>query len=107
MLITPRTYSASQIPDQAAAPSRTEAAPRFYTLAGWRRTLVEESPTADMLLVHQTGSVRVGEIIRYVLQPPSGPSGSNCGHAGDCCHELLGRQVAVQENGLTEPLSLP
>lgn len=67
MLITPRTYSASQTPDQAAADSRTEGAPRFYTLAGWRQSLVEDNPTADMLLVHQTGSVRVGEIIRYVL----------------------------------------
>lgn len=67
MLITPRTYSASQTPDQAAADSRTEGAPRFYTLAGWRQSPVEDNPTADMLLVHQTGSVRVGEIIRYVI----------------------------------------
>jgi hypothetical protein len=64
MLITPRTYSASQTPDQVPAASRTEGAPRFYTLAGWRQSLAEENPTADMLLVHQTGSVRVGEIIR-------------------------------------------
>ncbi|OOQ86771.1 putative lipase/serine esterase [Penicillium brasilianum] len=67
MLITPRTYSASQTPDQAAADSRTEGAPRFYTLAGWRQSPVEDNPTADMLLVHQTGSVRVGEIIRYTF----------------------------------------
>ncbi|KAJ5152832.1 uncharacterized protein N7482_009310 [Penicillium canariense] len=67
MLITPRTYSASQTPDQAAAASRTEGAFRFYTLAGWRQSPMDDNPTADMLLVHQTGSVRVGEIVRYTL----------------------------------------
>jgi hypothetical protein len=83
MLITPRTYSASQTPDQTAAASRTEGAPRFYTLAGWRQNPVEDSPTADMLLVHQTGTVRVGEIIRWVLQVFRCLQALSPGHAGD------------------------
>lgn len=96
MLITPRTYSASQTPDQAAADSRTESAPRFYTLAGWRQSLVEDNPTADMLLVHQTGSVRVGEIIRYVLCASPNPIR---GYPGDGLSRavLLGQPVVQRE----------
>ncbi|KAJ5639871.1 uncharacterized protein N7484_007733 [Penicillium longicatenatum] len=67
MLITPRTYSASQTPDRAVADSRTEGASRFYTLAGWRQSLVNANPAPEMLLTYQTGSVRVGEVVRYTL----------------------------------------
>ncbi|CAL5866644.1 uncharacterized protein PFLUO_LOCUS853 [Penicillium psychrofluorescens] len=55
MLVTPRTYVAAQ-----SEPCEG-LLPRFYTLAGWR------SSPANMLLVHQLGSVRVGEIIRYTV----------------------------------------
>ncbi|KAJ5692051.1 hypothetical protein N7462_001474 [Penicillium macrosclerotiorum] len=67
MLITPRTYSASQTPDQGAAASRIEGTAHFYTLGGWWPSPETTSQAADMLLVHQTGSVRVGEIVRYTL----------------------------------------
>ncbi|KAJ5110722.1 hypothetical protein N7532_001257 [Penicillium argentinense] len=67
MLITPRTYSASQTPEQGAVLTRAEGASRFYTLAGWRQAPAEAILASDMLLVHQTGSVRVGEIARYTL----------------------------------------
>ncbi|KAJ5101460.1 hypothetical protein NUU61_003682 [Penicillium alfredii] len=66
MLITPRTYSASQTPDQGATFSRSETS-SFFTLAGWRRSPVDEGQAADMLLIHQVGSVRVGEIVRYTV----------------------------------------
>lgn len=64
MLITPRTYSASQSPGRALVNSRTEAAPRFYTFAGWHQSPGGKASTPEMLLVHQTGSVRVGEVAR-------------------------------------------
>ncbi|KAJ5930767.1 hypothetical protein N7466_006260 [Penicillium verhagenii] len=75
MLITPRTYSASQTPDRAVAESRTESASRFYTLAGWRQSPVNTNPAPEMLLTYQTGSVRVGEVVRYTLTytPASDP----------------------------------
>lgn len=66
MLITPRTYLASQTPDREATFCRTEGVSRFYTLAGWRQTPADANPSAEMLLVHQVGSVRVGEIARSV-----------------------------------------
>lgn len=66
MLITPRTYLASQTPDREATLCRTEGVPRFYTLAGWRQSPAGANPSAKMLLVHQVGSVRVGEIARSV-----------------------------------------
>lgn len=69
MLITPRTYSASQTPDRAVPDSHTEGAFRFYTLAGWRQSLVNSNPAPDMLLTYQTGSVRVGEVARFVASP--------------------------------------
>ncbi|KAJ5667919.1 uncharacterized protein N7477_006489 [Penicillium maclennaniae] len=64
MLITPRTYIASQTPDHAN--SRVEGASRFYTLAGWHQSPVDTGQAADMLFIHQVGSVRVGEVARSV-----------------------------------------
>ncbi|KAJ5296553.1 uncharacterized protein N7443_007446 [Penicillium atrosanguineum] len=65
MLITPRTYIASQTPDHAS--SRAEGASRFYTLAGWHQSPVDTGQAADMLFIHQVGSVRVGEVARFTL----------------------------------------
>jgi hypothetical protein len=72
MLITPRTYSASQIPQGAT--SRAESASRYHTLAGWRQIPTESISGSEMLLAHQTGSVRVGEIARYVRPRCSRPA---------------------------------
>ncbi|KAJ5118514.1 hypothetical protein N7526_010151 [Penicillium atrosanguineum] len=68
MLITPRTYIASQTPDHAS--SRAEGASRFYTLAGWHQSPVDTGQAADMLFIHQVGSVRVGEVARTPKEPP-------------------------------------
>ncbi|KAJ5261470.1 hypothetical protein N7478_012065 [Penicillium angulare] len=67
MLITPRTYSSSQTPDRAAAEPPAERAFRFTTLTGWYQSPEDPTPTSEMLLAHQTGSVRVGEVVRYTL----------------------------------------
>lgn len=67
MLITPRTYLASQIPGHAN--SRAEGASRFYTLAGWYQSPVDTGQASEMLLIHQVGNVRVGEVARSVPRP--------------------------------------
>ncbi|KAI2885441.1 hypothetical protein CBS147353_10488 [Aspergillus niger] len=40
---------------------------RYHTLQGWRANATVASRAPEMLLIHQAGSVRVGEIIRYTL----------------------------------------
>ncbi|KAI9769938.1 MAG: hypothetical protein M1840_003647 [Geoglossum simile] len=52
MLVTPRTYELARIPDKGLGP--------FHSLTARRCA-------KKMLLVHQTGSVKVGEVVRYTL----------------------------------------
>ncbi|KAJ5961098.1 uncharacterized protein N7479_008248 [Penicillium vulpinum] len=66
MLITARTYSASQTPDQGAAQPCNNRS-RFHTLSGWQTSPVDTKEATDMLLIHQVGSVRVGEVVRYTI----------------------------------------
>jgi hypothetical protein len=64
MLLTPRTYFLAQTPDEGG--TRPELS---YFLCGTqsRRQLDAEKRRAqEMLLLHQTGSVKVGEVVRYV-----------------------------------------
>ncbi|KAJ5162833.1 uncharacterized protein N7500_004663 [Penicillium coprophilum] len=65
MLITARTYQASQTPDLGAAQLRNKRS-RFHTLSGWQ-TSPNTKEATDMLLIHQVGSVRVGEVVRYTI----------------------------------------
>ena len=67
MLITPRTYVLSQTPDRGFNPLPYYR-PRFLSLSGWHPGTAK---TLNMLLVHQTGSVHVGEVVRFVY--PSNP----------------------------------
>ncbi|CEN62083.1 Putative Ydl109c-like protein [Aspergillus calidoustus] len=74
MLITPRTYSASQTPDRIIESSGFESRPRYRSIAGWKSDPTA-SPEVEMLLIRQTGSVRVGEVVRYTLTyNPAGDS---------------------------------
>ncbi|KAF9885126.1 hypothetical protein FE257_000703 [Aspergillus nanangensis] len=66
MLITPRTYSASRTSHQEL-PQGSAGQSRFYSLAGWRVDTADAEEAANMLLIHQAGSVRVGEVVRYTL----------------------------------------
>lgn len=64
MLVTPRLYRLAQIPDNGLrAPFSYH--PSFSTLTGWDVEPAEYERAAEMLLVHQVGSVRVGEVVRY------------------------------------------
>ncbi|PYH92772.1 lipase/serine esterase [Aspergillus ellipticus CBS 707.79] len=67
MFISPRTYSASQTPDQGLGLASSENQPKFHTLEGWHADSTVASHASEMLLVHQAGSVRVGEVVRYTL----------------------------------------
>lgn len=61
MLLTPRTYSLAQIPDAGC----TEARSSYFLLSQSRKDQRREERRArTMLLLHQTGSVKVGEVVR-------------------------------------------
>ena len=61
MLLTPRTYSLAQTPDAGC----TEARSSYFLLTPSRKELLaEEQRARRMLLLHQNGSVKVGQVIR-------------------------------------------
>lgn len=67
MFITPRLYLTSQRPDQEIASSSHSKSLKFHSITGWQADTVQTKTVSDMLLVHQAGSVRVGEAIRFVF----------------------------------------
>ena len=72
MLLTPRTYTLAQVPDA----NRTEASSSYFLLTPSQKELRKEEQRARrMLLLHQTGAVKVGEVIRQVYPPPRPPPG--------------------------------
>ncbi|KAF2280084.1 DUF676-domain-containing protein [Westerdykella ornata] len=64
MLLTPRTYSLAQVPDEGCRHARTSY---FLLTPSRKERLIEEKRARRMLLLHQTGAVKVGEIVRYTL----------------------------------------
>lgn len=61
MLLTPRSYSLAQIADEG----RARAEPSFLVLTTSRKEREAEVNRAKrMLLLHQTGAVKVGEVVR-------------------------------------------
>lgn len=65
MLLTPRSYSLSKIPDAGHA----EAHASYFVLSQSRtEQRREELRARSMLLLHQTGSVKVGEVVRYACR---------------------------------------
>ncbi|EEP77714.1 conserved hypothetical protein [Uncinocarpus reesii 1704] len=66
MLVTPRTYQLSQTPNKGLSLS-LENYPTFRTLRGWSIPPEEIRRAAEMLLIHQVGSVHIGEVVRYTL----------------------------------------
>lgn len=62
MLLTPRTYSLAQIPDAGCREARTSY---FLLTPSRKERYLEEQRARKMLLLHQTGSVKVGEVVRY------------------------------------------
>ncbi|OAX82957.1 hypothetical protein ACJ72_02690 [Emergomyces africanus] len=66
MLVTPRVYQLSQIPNNGSRSPSTYN-PTFHTLTGWGVEPADYKRAAEMLVVHQIGSVRVGEVVRFTL----------------------------------------
>ncbi|OKL63337.1 hypothetical protein UA08_02114 [Talaromyces atroroseus] len=70
MLITPRTYQLAQ-EDRTDRWNRSSdnihLSARFHSLTGWHADKAETERAYKMLLVHQSGYVRVGEVVRYTL----------------------------------------
>ncbi|PVI07393.1 DUF676-domain-containing protein [Periconia macrospinosa] len=64
MLLTPRTYSLAQIPD---AGSSKPSSSYFLISSSRKEQRKEEQRARRMLLLHQTGSVKVGEVVRYTV----------------------------------------
>lgn len=61
MLLTPRTYQLSQVPDAG----RKKATSSYFLITPSRKEIfLEEQRARRMLLLHQTGSVKVGEVVR-------------------------------------------
>ena len=66
MLVTPRTYQLSQAPDKGSSPAGSGkfVSTNSAEAAGWWESSRDLRHVERMLLVHQTGSVRVGEVVR-------------------------------------------
>ncbi|KAI9820374.1 MAG: hypothetical protein M1827_005998 [Pycnora praestabilis] len=64
MLITPRTYALSQHPDKGTKETSGLLSVQPH---GWYYSSASHKHIKKMLLVHQTGSVKVGEIVRYTI----------------------------------------
>ncbi|KAI4644772.1 uncharacterized protein J4E78_009591 [Alternaria triticimaculans] len=64
MLLTPRTYSLAHIADTG----RKRPEPSYFVCVKSRKEReAEEKRALKMLLLHQKGSVKVGEVVRYTL----------------------------------------
>lgn len=61
MLINPRTYRQRQLLEQDA---RRAGDHQYQPLVGWRLSAQDLRRGQEMLLVHQTGSVKIGEVVR-------------------------------------------
>ncbi|KAK0662865.1 putative lipase [Lasiodiplodia hormozganensis] len=64
MLLQPRTYQLAQVPDRNTS---RPASPFLQWTTSRKDRLLHERTARSMLLVHQAGSVKVGEIVRYTL----------------------------------------
>ena len=67
MLITPRTYQLAQNTNQWDNARDQQYPARFRSFTGWQTDIADAQRAHKMLLVHQSGNVRVCEVIRFVL----------------------------------------
>ncbi|OCL01412.1 DUF676-domain-containing protein [Glonium stellatum] len=64
MLLTPRSYQLAQLPDKG----RKNPTPSYFLCTPSRQEqIAAEEQARRMLLVHQVGSVKVGQVVRYTL----------------------------------------
>ncbi|KAL2816773.1 putative serine esterase-domain-containing protein [Aspergillus granulosus] len=93
MLLTPRTYSASQTPDRIFKSSDSPSRLRFRSFEGWMSDPAAAGQATEMLLIRQTGSVRVGEVVRYTLTYD--PASDNIQPPPDALHVKVKNTSAI------------
>ncbi|KAI9704521.1 MAG: hypothetical protein M1820_005595 [Bogoriella megaspora] len=64
MLLSPRTFKLAQIPDRG---SNRPILAFFEDSSSWHETQKALYQARKMLLIHQSGSVKVGEVVRYTI----------------------------------------
>ena len=67
MLLQPRTYSLSQLLDRDTVNAKSSDFSFFQQTSRFYEVRKEEDKARKMLLVHQAGVVKVGEVYRYTL----------------------------------------
>jgi hypothetical protein len=67
MLLTPRSYTSSQIPDTDEQSPKTRTLPFFQQTRRFDEERALKREARKMLLVHQAGTVKIGEVVRYTL----------------------------------------
>ncbi|KAI9750616.1 MAG: proline dehydrogenase [Chaenotheca gracillima] len=65
MLLTARTYALAQAPDKGSGELKGGSAICGHA-TGWQRERAGQRRFRKMLLLHQTGSVKIGEVVRQV-----------------------------------------
>ncbi|KIW08154.1 uncharacterized protein PV09_01087 [Verruconis gallopava] len=66
MLFTPRVYQLASAPDRNLEEIVTSS-PYLRLSPGWRTLRFQRKHARKMLLVHQTGNLKVGEVVRYTV----------------------------------------
>jgi hypothetical protein len=61
MLVTPRLYGLSQISDNGL---RHDIHSDLSFVRGWKYSARDYRESTEMLLLHQSGTVRIGEVVR-------------------------------------------
>lgn len=67
MLLTPRSYISAQVPDTNERSPKTREYPFFQQTRRFDEERALRSEARKMLLVHQAGQVKIGEVVRYTL----------------------------------------
>ncbi|KAM0720873.1 hypothetical protein Q7P37_003158 [Cladosporium fusiforme] len=67
MLLTPHSYALSQIPDANETLPRTRSFSFFQQTQRLDEERAAQREARKMLLVHQAGTVKIGEVVRYTL----------------------------------------
>jgi hypothetical protein len=67
MLLTPHSYKQSQIPDTNERSPVSRQLPFFQQTRRPHEERVLRHEARKMLLVHQAGTVKIGEVVRYTL----------------------------------------
>ena len=67
MLFNSRAYQLASAPDRTLEQTTTQS-PYLRLSPGWRTQRFQQNHARKMLLLHQTGNLKVGEVVRYI--PP-------------------------------------